>query len=359
MQTVAFIIIITNTLLLLLFTNITTMAITMKAAEIQEYGEPENLKIFDVEIPTPQENQVLVKVMAAGVNPYEAYIRSGVYAMKPPLPWRPGNDGAGIIEKLGKGAESKFKVGDRVWVGGTVTGTYAEFCVASIDNTHELPDSISFGQGASLFVPARTAYRGLFTRVSTKAGDTVLVHGGSGAVGVLAVQLAVANGCKVVATAGTEKGIELLESLGAIGINHKKENYQDDLKQHGPYNIILEMLANVNLNTDIDVLARRGYIVVIGNRGTIDGVNMRKLMQCEGNIVGLMRGEPWEDKAAIAGINGALFSGVLKPIVSLDTYSLSDAAKAQRDVIEKKNGSYGKIVLTINANNDTTTKTDL
>ena len=82
-------------------------------------------------------------------------------------------------------------------------------------------------------------------------------------------------------------------------------------------------------------------------------------MQCEGNIVGLMRGEPWEDKAAIAGINGALFSGVLKPIVSLDTYSLSDAAKAQRDVIEKKNGSYGKIVLTINANNDTTTKTDL
>ena len=115
----------------------------------------------------------------------------------------------------------------------------------------------------------------------------------------------------------------------------------------------------LNLNTDIDVLARRGYIVVIGNRGTIDGVNMRKLMQCEGNIVGLMRGEPWEDKAAIAGINGALFSGVLKPIVSLDTYSLSDAAKAQRDVIEKKNGSYGKIVLTINANNDTTTKTDL
>ena len=328
---------------------VTTSAATlkMKAVEVEEFGAPENLKIFDVEIPTPEANQVLVKIMAAGVNPVETYIRSGSYAAKPPLPWRPGKDGAGIVEKLGKGAETKFKVGDRVWVGGTETGTYAEFCTANIENVHKLPDFLTYAQGASVFVPAKTAYRGLFTRVSTKATDTVLIHGGSGAVGAAAIQLAVAKGCKVVATAGSDNGIALIESLGAIGIRHNNDDHQHKLKQNGPYNVILEMLANVNLNTDINVLARHGYIVIIGNRGTIDGVNMRSLMQCEGHIVGLLRGDPWEDKVAVAGINGALFSGVLKPVVSPDIYYLSDVAKAHRDVIEKKNGSYGKIVLTV------------
>src|SRR5713226_10498260 len=129
----------------------------MKAVRVREFGGPEVLKIEEVSTPKPAAGQVLVRIHAAGVNPYDTYMRAGTYAQKPPLPYTPGSDGAGAIEATGDGVK-KVKPGDRVSTAKTVTGAYAEYALALEEQVHSLPDNVSFGQGAGVWVPYGTAY---------------------------------------------------------------------------------------------------------------------------------------------------------------------------------------------------------
>lgn len=318
----------------------------MKAIQVKSFGGPEVLQIADVADPVAGAGQVLVRVHAAGVNPVETYIRSGNYAMRPALPFTPGGDTAGIVEAVGDGV-TEFAPGDRVYTSGTVTGGYAELAVARVAQTHALPEKVGFAQGAALGVPYATAYRALFQRARARAGETVLVHGATGAVGVGAVQLAAASGMTVIATGGTAAGRnELLQQGAAAAFDH---HASDHLQQITAFtggrgvDVVLEMLANVNLDHDLSILAAKGRIVVIGNRGSIE-INPRTLMMHDGEILGMLlfnASEP-ELRGIHAGLHAGLKAGFLRPIIAVEL-PLAEAPRAHELVLQT--GHIGKVVL--------------
>jgi NADPH2:quinone reductase len=164
----------------------------MKAILVHEFGGPEVLKLEEVPTPRPGAGQLLVRIHAAGVNPYETYMRSGTYSIKPPLPYTPGSDGAGVVEAVGEGVDN-FKSGDRVYLSIPI-GAYAEYALAPAVQVHPLPAKVTFSQGAGLWVPYGTAYHALYQCARARAGETVLIHGASGGVGTAAVQMARAQG---------------------------------------------------------------------------------------------------------------------------------------------------------------------
>ncbi|MGH8148320.1 MAG: NADPH:quinone reductase, partial [Rhodanobacteraceae bacterium] len=230
----------------------------MKAIRVKQFGEPEVLQLDTVPDPKPGKGQVVVRVHAAGVNPVETYVRSGKYAALPELPCTPGTDAAGVIEAVGPGVEG-FRVGDRVYTAGTVSGSYAELALADAANVHRLPERTSFAQGAALGVPYATAYRALFQRAHARAGETLLVHGGTGGVGLAAIQLAVSAGLRVIATGGSDAGRKLAAEQGAEHVlDHHRDGYLQEvasLTGGQGVDVILEMLANVNLGHNLGVLA--------------------------------------------------------------------------------------------------------
>ena len=318
----------------------------MKAIQVQEFGGPEVLKLQELPTPKPGAGQVLVRIHAAGVNPYDTYMRTGTYAIKPALPYTPGSDAAGVVEAVGPGV-TKVKVGDRVYTAQTVTGAYAEYALALESQVHKLPEKISFAQGAAVYVPYGTAYHALHHAAAAKAGESVLIHGASGGVGIAAVQMARAMGLTVLGTAGSQKGLELIQREGAHGgFNHGQAGYQEEImKSTGGrgVDIILEMLANVNLPSDLKMLATRGRVIVIGNRGETT-INPRELMARRGSIRAFTLWATDESERAEihAGIIAGLENGTLRPVVGKEI-PLAEAARAHKEVLEP--GAQGKIVL--------------
>jgi NADPH2:quinone reductase len=322
----------------------------MQAILAREFGGPEVLKLEEVADPKAGPGQVRVRVHAVGVNPYDTYMRAGSYAIKPELPYTPGADAAGVIDEVGAGV-TDAKSGDRVYISGTALGkahgAYAQFAVCSPEQVHRLPDRISFTQGAGLFVPYVTAWRALFGRANTRAGDTVLIHGASGGVGVAATQFAVASGATVIGTAGSDEGVAMVRAQGAQhAVNHKAVGYLDQIAAlsdgRGP-DVILEMLANVNLDHDLTVVAPGGRVVVIGNRGRVE-IDARKIMTKDVSVFGLaLWGIPADEiRRAHRAIIAGLESGALNPVVGTEM-PLREAAKAHEQVMAP--GAKGKIVL--------------
>ena len=318
----------------------------MKAIRVSEYGGPAVLKIGEVPTPQPGPGQVLVRNHAVGVNPVDTYLRMNTDNRGPKLPYTPGADSAGVVEAVGAGV-TWVKAGDRVYVGGTVTGAYAELSLCEAVQIHPLAAGASFAQGAAMNVPYATAYHALFNRGHGVAGETVLVHGASGGVGIGAVQLARARGLTVIGTAGTDRGRKLVLEQGAHhALDHGAPGYLDELGKitdsKGP-DIILEMLANANLQRDLDVIAMRGRIVVIGNRGTTE-VNARLAMNKDAAILGmaLFHASP----AQLAGIHAALVEGLrngtLRPVIGQEL-PLAEAPRAHEAVMAA--GHHGKVVL--------------
>jgi len=322
---------------------------TMKAIRVHEFGGPEKLMLEEVPEPKPGAGEVVVQIKAAGVNPVETYQRVGQYPTLPKLPWTPGQDAAGIVHSVGGGVTG-LKVGDRVYVAGSLTGTYAEYSLSNESQVHPLPAKVTFQQGAGVGIPYGTAYRGLFQRAKAIPNEIVLVNGASGAVGTAALQLARAYGCLVIGTAGSDKGLSLVEEHGAhYAFNHSAADTPERIGRiaqtrgkQGP-DVILEMLANKNLATDMKMLGRHGRIVVIGNRGNIE-INARDIMGKDGAILGMSL--PYASDAERASIysalNAALEIGVAKPVVSRE-YALKDVAQAHKDIMESS--SHGKLVL--------------
>jgi NADPH2:quinone reductase len=318
----------------------------MKAIRVHEFGGPEVLLPEEVTLPAPSAGQVLVRVMAAGVNPADTYIRSGAYPVKPDLPYTPGTDGAGVIESAGAGVTA-VKPGDRVYIGRSLSGTYAEYALALESQVHPLPDNVSFSQGAGLFVPYGTAFHALHHQARAQRGQTVLVHGASGGVGVACVQMARAMDLTVFGTAGSAQGLDLAAREGAHRVfDHTGPGYRDEILEAAGgrgVDLILEMLANVNLGADLKLLAPRGTVVVIGSRGDAT-ITPRDLMARRGVIRAMMLWNITPEEAAEihAGIGAGLRDGTLRPVVGRE-YPLGDAARAHREIMEK--GAYGKIVL--------------
>jgi NADPH2:quinone reductase len=318
----------------------------MKAIRVSEFGGPEVLRLQEVPDPKPDSGQVLVRVKAAGVNPVDAYIRAGTYPRKPTLPYTPGTDAAGIVEAVGANVK-RFKSGDRVYVNASITGVSAELAVCDQSRVHHLPVGTSFQQGAALGVPYGTAYRALFQRGGAKAAETVLIHGATGGVGTACLQFARAAGLTVIGTGGSEKGRALVLKEGAHHVlDHRTGDYEKQLMtvtDGRGVDLIVEMLANVNLAKDLTMLAPAGRVVVVGNRGTIE-IDPRQTMSREAAILGLTLFAATEhDLAEIhAAIVAGLENGSLRPIVGQEI-PLHETAQAHQLVMEP--GAYGKIVL--------------
>jgi len=318
----------------------------MKAIVVHEFGGPEVLKYEEVPTPKPAAGQVLVRIHAAGVNPYDTYMRAGTYAVKPPLPYTPGSDGAGVIEAVGSGV-TKVRPGDRVYTARTVSGAYAEYALALEDQVHRLPARVDFNQGAGVWVPYGTAYHALFHSAHARASETVLIHGASGGVGTAAIQIARGMGMTIFGTAGSPKGLEHAKREGAHQVfDHSKPGYTEEImKATGGrgVDVILEMLANVNLSADLKMLAMNGRAIVIGNRGEIT-INPRDLMLRRASARGftLWAITPAEEADIHAGLIAGLENGTLTPVVGKQI-PLAEAARAHKEILEP--GAAGKMVL--------------
>jgi NADPH:quinone reductase len=318
----------------------------MKAIRVKEFGGPEVMKLEEVPDPNPFGAQVVVRIRAAGVNPVEVYMRSGTYPRKPALPYTPGTDGAGTVESLGPDA-TRFKPGDRVYLAGSLSGTYAELALCEEQFVFPLPAHVSFAQGAAMHVAYATAYRSLFQRAHALAGETLLVHGASGGVGIAAVQLARAAGLHVIGTVGSERGRKLVLAEGAHEVlDHSAANhFEEALAATGGRgcDLILEMLANVNLGRDLGILAPHGRVSVVGSRGNAE-ITPRDMMGRDGAILGmsLSNATPQELISIHAALVAGLENKTLRPVIGQEI-PLAEVARAHTAIMA--GGAYGKIVL--------------
>lgn len=313
----------------------------MKAIIVNEFGGPEVLRLGETETPRPEGTQVLVRVHAAGVNPVDTYIRSGIHAVKPKLPYTPGKDAAGIVESVGD-AVTRFKAGDRVYTAGSISGTYAEYTLCDESHLGVLSEGLSFEQGAGIWTPYATAYRALFQKADLKAGETVVIHGASGGVGLAALQWAADAGATVIGTASSSEGQGLiLENGAAAAFDHSDPEHFAQINEFtgGGADVIIEMLANVNLERDFEMLAMFGRIVVVGSRGPLE-FTPRLAMTKDATIYGMsLFNAP---QIELDEIHAAIAKGSISPIVNR-RFALSEAPRAHREIIENK--ALGKMVL--------------
>jgi NADPH2:quinone reductase len=317
----------------------------MKSIEVKKFGDPDVMTLVEKPTPMPGAGEVVVQVEAVGVNPVETYIRAGIYPRLPDLPYTPGGNVAGTIYSCGADV-TKWQEGDRVYSAATISGGYAEMALCNADQVFRLPENISFAQGAAIGVPAATAWRALFIRGGGGAGERLLIHGASGSVGQAAVQLARDAGMVVFGTAGNAKGCALIEKLGGTAFNHNEKNYEDTLYKATSgegFDLILEMLANKNLEKDLNLLAPRGRVIVIGSRGRIE-IDPRLIMGKETDIRGLAVFNATDEEVATThtALAAAMERGVLVPAISREM-ALPDAPLAHQLVMN--DGNCGKIVL--------------
>ena len=325
----------------------------MHKLTVQAFGDiatdtPPRVAVVQADDAAPGPGELAINLKAAGVNPVDAYIARGTYAIKPDVPYTPGMDAAGVVAAVGEGVTNR-DVGDRVWLAGTadgkVKGAYANRCICKDTAAFPLPDDLSFAQGAAINVTHVTAYRALHDVGRCERGQSVLIHGATGGVGLACVQLARMAGLDIWATGGSEAGRQLLVDQGVPAdqvIDHHAADHLAALPEEG-VDLIVEMLANVNLPTDLDHIASHGKIVVVGNRGeaTIDA---RKLMGTQASITGLTY---WSDGdaavgRALAAIAAGVSDGHLRPVVDRE-FPLADCLDAWRHVLEGTSG--GKVVL--------------
>ncbi|MDX2214022.1 MAG: NADPH:quinone reductase [Oculatellaceae cyanobacterium bins.114] len=324
----------------------------MKAIRVHQFGTPEVLQIEEVPDFQPAPGQVVMQVKAIGVNPLHRLICAGLVA-RPPLPFTPGDDAAGVVAAVGEGVTT-VNVGDRVYGGRSLTGTYAEQVLYDAAEVYPLPDNTSFAQGASLRGPYYTAHYVLYGKGRGTPGETVLVHGASGGVGIAAVQMARAAGFYVIGTASSEKGRELVKQEGAHHVfDHSAPGYIQeilDLTQGRGVDLILDMKADVNLPKSTQMIAFNGRIVMIGGKDVGEGAagrtefNPFATLFKNADILGLFinAASPIEILAMKAAIFAGLENGTLRPIIGQEM-PLSDAPKALELI--GQSGAFGKIIL--------------
>ena len=334
--------------------NSSSTKAVMRAIRVQSFGGPEVLKLQE-SLPLPElvSKQVLISVKSVSINPADTYIRSGQYSRLPSLPYTPGNDCSGVIERVGDDV-TRFQPGDRVFSLRTVTGSYSSYTVCEVDYVNALPDCLAFSEGACLGIAYYTAYRALVLVGAAKPGQLVLVHGASGGVGTACLQLCKLMGVRGIGTAGTPDGEKAALISGAESVvNHRQGNYVDTLRQlseaNGGFDVIIENAAHVNLDTDLDLVGNKGVVVVVGSKG-MSAVQMvpRKLMGKECRVTGMLLWNvtPDELTQSHAAILAGVRSGILRPVISHE-FKLAEADRAHEQLMSGK-GAAGKIVLTTN-----------
>ena len=321
----------------------------MKAIMVNEFGLEAPMSIEDVSTPTPGDSEVLVKIEAIGVNPLEIAIRTGDHprAAQVKFPYICGSDLSGIVESIGKNVED-FKPGDRVW--GRCQGAYAEYAVLSSPLLGKLPDDYTFSEGASLAIPLLTAWNALVLKGEAKPGDIVLVQGGAGGVGHLAIQLACMLGCRVFATVSSKEKSDFCLQLGADAtINYRLENVVErvsELTKGQGVDIVVETAACDNLKDDLELYGLNGRIVMVGTGTGKDfpvEISIRAASKKDVRIYGVSSGNltPYLPEA-MARISSVLLSGKIRPHIGKEM-KLEESNDSHELVLSGK--FLGKIVL--------------
>ena len=329
----------------------------MKAAFITECGPAQNIQYGEIDKPSVTGSQVLVKVGAVSLNPVDTYIRNGANYWELPNPFVVGCDLAGTVEAIGDEV-TRFQVGDRVW--GTNQGllgrqgTFAEYCSVDQEWLYGTPDDVSDNDAAACSLVGVTAHLGLFRDARIQAGETIFVHGGTGGVGAMVLQMAKAAGARVIATAGSEEKAERCRQLGAdVVINYKTENELEAILAAAPegVDVFWETLREPNLEDIVSVMKERGRIVIMAGRDARPdfpvGPFYVKCLQLFGFV--MFKASADELRACSEDINRWLSSGALKAQIS-QVLPLSEAANAHQLQEDNTLGMQGliagKIVLT-------------
>jgi NADPH2:quinone reductase len=325
----------------------------MNVVEIAAPGGPEQLKPALRPMPKPAEGEVLIRVAAAGVNRPDVLQRQGKYPPPPGASDLPGMEVAGEIVELGPKA-SGLSIGDKV-TALLPGGGYAAYAVASAVLCLPVPEGMSMVEAAAIPETYFTVWTNLFERAGCKAGDTVLIHGGTSGIGTTAIQLAHAWGAKVFATAGSPEKVKACEDLGAVrGIDYKTEDFVEVIKQHTDgkgVDIILDIVAGPYVARNIDSAALEGRIVVISHLGGARSeINISKLMMRRLTLTGsTLRSRTVAQKGAVAAgvlknVWPLLRAGRARPVIHA-TFPLAEASEAHR--LMESSSHIGKIVLTV------------
>jgi len=317
----------------------------MRAVRFHEHGGPEVLTLDDVETPDPDHGQVVVDVEAAGVNPVDTYFREGAYPV-PHLPFIGGGDLAGVVSQVGAGVDA-FEPGDRVLgtgLGNGMPGTYAEAAAAPAENLARLPEGVSFEAGAALGTVGGTAWQALVHHADVDPAETVLVHGGSGGVGHVAIQLAETMGAHVHATAAPEYADALAELGAERTFDYARDDLAAAITDAGGADAIVDLHMDQYLQLNTDVANAGARVVGIGNdtaEGGFDDIGATKGAEIRYQFMSLFNAA--DLGAVLSGVADLCARGEVEPVVH-ETYDLDEAGEAQRAVLA--DSFLGKLVLT-------------
>ena len=321
----------------------------MKAMRLAEFGSPENLRLEEAPDPELRKGHVVIRVKATGINPADLVRMSGRYPQPLPLPYIPGTDVAGEVEAIGAGV-SHVRVGERVFGRSLNGGGYAEKACLPTNEIFQLPENLSFAEGAAIPVPFYTAYVALHHKAQIQSGETVLISAGGGGVGVAAIQLAKAAGARLITTVGSQEKAERTKELGAdVALNYKEQDFAAEVQKLTDgkgVDVIIENVAADNFAKDFSALGRHGRIVLIGT-GTgkapestfMTGAALFK----EVTIYGMALSNSVALIPDIANALIPLFADQKVKAMVYKSYPLVEAQQALLDLVAGK--VFGKLVL--------------
>jgi len=322
----------------------------MRALVCQEYGPPESMVIEELDDPVPGKGQILVDIKAAGINFPDVLAIAGKYQVKTPTPFVPGNEAAGVVSAVAPDV-TQFDIGDKVIIN-TMGGAFAEKCVADVHMSMPLPDELSFEQGAGFTVTYGTSYHALKQSANLQAGETVLVLGAAGGVGITAVEIAKAMGARVIAAASSDEKLDFAVSAGADAtINYSEVSLKETVKQltggQGA-DVVYDPVGGEFAEQAFRATAWHGRYLVIGfASGEIPKFAANIALLKEASIIGVWWGT-WASKNPKLQIRNMMEmaelikEGTLTPRVT-ESYSLDDFANAFKAITERR--ARGKVTL--------------
>jgi NADPH2:quinone reductase len=324
----------------------------MKAWRVNDWCEPDQMEFTDIPLPEPKPGEIRIKNRAASLNFYDILLIQGKYQVKPPRPFTPGSEVAGVVDVVGEGV-TEFNAGDRVQAM-AVGGTFCEYSIAPAAKAFRIPDAMSFEEAAAMIVIYQTSYFALTHRTRIKPGEWLLVHAGAGGVGLSAIQIGKALGARVIATAGAEEKLQFCLSQGAAAaLDYRDAGWVDQVKQitagRGA-DVIYDPVGGEVFDLSTKCIASEGRLLVIGFAGgTIPSIAANRILLKQISIIGVYWGgylehHPEYMHEAQAALFKMYEAGQIKPVVS-QTFALADAVVALNALATRK--TYAKVVLTI------------
>jgi NADPH2:quinone reductase len=320
----------------------------VKALILNSFGGPESFELCDVPKPVPHAGQVLVRVHATSINPLDYQVRRGDYSGLVPLPAITGHDVSGVVEEVGPGVTT-FAPGDEVWYTPQIfegPGSYAEYHVAHESIIGKKPSSLSHLEAASLSLVGGTAWEALVVRGALKVGESILVHGGAGGVGHVAIQLAKAMGAKVFTTV-REANAEFARSMGAdVIIDYEKEDYVDVIQRETAgrgVDVVFDTIGGNTLSRSPDALAQLGRVVSI-----VDIAHPQNLVQAWGKNASYHFVFTRQNRGKLDEMSALIANGKLRPHLGA-VYSLADIPLAHSRLESPNNGIHGKIAIAVSS----------